>query len=62
MIDIADGNIMVNSKVLDPTGQEKQPTPTDLLPRGARIKADESGSKPVAYVIGESIPAEKYNR
>lgn len=61
-IDIADGNTMVNGQVLDPAGQEKQPTPTDLLPGDAGIEADELGSKPAACVIGKSMPAEKYNR
>ncbi|KAJ5443125.1 hypothetical protein N7445_004238 [Penicillium cf. griseofulvum] len=48
--------------VNDPAGQEKQSTPTDLLPGDAGIEADELGSKPAACVIGKSMPAEKYNR
>ncbi|CAG8190616.1 unnamed protein product [Penicillium olsonii] len=61
-INIADGNKMINGQVLDPVGQEKQSTPTDLLPGDAGIEADELGSKPAACVIGKSMPAEKYNR
>ncbi|KAJ5458834.1 hypothetical protein N7530_010778 [Penicillium desertorum] len=61
-IDIADGNTMVNGQILDPAGQEKQSTPTHLLSRDAGIEADELGLKPAACVIGESMPAEKYNR
>ncbi|KGO76320.1 hypothetical protein PITC_018430 [Penicillium italicum] len=60
--DITDGNTMVNGQVIDPAGQEKQSTPTDLLPGDAGIEADELGSKPAASVIGKSIPAAKYNR
>ncbi|KAJ5260450.1 hypothetical protein N7505_009831 [Penicillium chrysogenum] len=61
-IDIADGNTMVNGQVLDHGGQEKQSTPTDLLPGDSGIEADELESKPAACVIGKSMPAEKYNR
>ncbi|KAJ5244551.1 hypothetical protein N7489_004647 [Penicillium chrysogenum] len=61
-IDIADGNTMVNGQILDPAGQEKQSTPTNLLSGDAGIEADELGSKPAACVIGQSMPAEKYNR
>ncbi|KZN94242.1 hypothetical protein EN45_044320 [Penicillium chrysogenum] len=58
----ADDNTMVNGQVLDPAGQEKRSTPTNLLPGDAGIEADELGSKPAACVIGKSMPAEKYNR
>lgn len=61
-IDIADGNTMVNSQVLDHAGQEKQSTLMDLLPGDAGIEADQLESKPAACVIGKSMPAEKYNR
>ncbi|KAJ5265168.1 hypothetical protein N7524_006186 [Penicillium chrysogenum] len=61
-IDIADGNTMVNGQILDPAGQEKQSTPTHLLSGDAGIEADKLGLKPAACVIGESMPAEEYNR
>ncbi|KAJ5907322.1 hypothetical protein N7495_000004 [Penicillium taxi] len=62
IMDIADANTMVNGQILDPAGQEKQTTPTNLLSGNAGIGADELGSKPAACVIGESMPAKKYNR
>ncbi|CAG8902812.1 unnamed protein product [Penicillium egyptiacum] len=61
-IDIVDGNTMVNDEILNPMGQEKQSTLTHLLSGDARIEADELGLKPAACTIGESMPAEKYNR
>ncbi|QQK46712.1 Homeodomain-like [Penicillium digitatum] len=61
-IDIADGNTMVNGHILDPAGQEKQSTPTRLLPGDAGIEADELRLEPAACVIGESMPAERYNK
>ncbi|EKV15763.1 hypothetical protein PDIG_13060 [Penicillium digitatum PHI26] len=61
-IDIAEGNIMDNGQVFDHAGQEKQSTPTDLLPGDAGIEADKLGLKPAACVIGKSMPAEKFNR
>ncbi|KAI2676872.1 hypothetical protein LCP963914a_8167 [Penicillium roqueforti] len=61
-IDIANGNTMVNGQILDPAGQEKQSTPTNLLSGDAGIEADELGLKPTACVTGEIMPAEKYSR
>jgi hypothetical protein len=61
-MDIADGNTMVNDQILDPTGQEKRSSQTHLLFGDARIEAHEPRLKTAACAIGESMPAEKYNR
>jgi hypothetical protein len=53
---VADGNTIVNNRILDPTSQEKQSS------RDAGIEADELRLETAACAIGGSIPAEKYIR